>query len=222
MKELQTVALGLVVVFLDVGSPDWVADPIGWVLVLVGIAAVKERLSDYGYLLVTAWVCLTLSVVTWPPDSVPTLDETLGWVFSLPTLAFCYMLADSLTDVTRPDLATRFRVICWIYVLVTLLPLLPLLLDWEWVATPAQVLAILVNVVLVISLFSASDEGAVLPADGESAEDPKVGQRGTSSGSKGRSRSTPDSTKAKVATAADKTKERAAKPEAAGEGKHKA
>jgi hypothetical protein len=206
MKELQTVALGLAIVFIDVGDPDWVADPVGWLLVLVGIAAAKEQLSDYGYLLVTAWVCLALSVVIWPPDSVPTLDETLGWMFSLPTLAFCYMLADSLTDATVPDLATRFRVISWLYALVTVLPLFALLLDWEWLETPAQVLVILAHVVLVLSLFSASDDDAVAPARGEAADDRKAGSR--SSGPQDRS-GTSGSTKAKVATAADRTKERA-------------
>jgi hypothetical protein len=206
MKELQTVALGLAIVFIDVGDPDWVADPVGWLLVLVGVAAVKERLSDYGYLLVTAWVCLALSVVTWPPDSVPTLDETLGWVFSLPTLAFCYMLADSLTDATVPDLASRFRVIAWIYALVTVLPLLALLLDWEWLETPAQVLVVLAHVVLVLSLFSASDDDAVPPARAEATDDRKAGSRSSGSQDSG---GAPAGTKAKVATAADRTKERA-------------
>jgi hypothetical protein len=163
VKELQSVALGLIVVFLDLppDGPDWVADPIGWLLVLVGIAAVREQLTDYGYLQVTAWVCLALSVVTWPPDSVPYLDDTLGWAFSLPTLAFCYLLADSLTDVTEPDLAQRFRVLCWMYALVAALPLLVLLAGWEWLETPSRVLTILVHVVMVISLFGASDEDAV-------------------------------------------------------------
>ena len=46
MKELQTVALGLIVVLVDVGDPDWVADPLGWLLILVGIAGVRAELPD--------------------------------------------------------------------------------------------------------------------------------------------------------------------------------
>ena len=161
VKELQSVALGLTVVFVDVGSPDWVADPLGWLLVLVGIAAVKDRLTDYGYLQLTGWVCLALSVVTWPPDAVPALDHTLGWLFSLPTLAFCFLLADSLTDVTEQGLSRRFRAISWLYALVTVLPLLPLLLDWERLSTPMQVVTVFAQVVLVISLVNACDEDAV-------------------------------------------------------------
>src|SRR3712207_3953408 len=42
--------MGLVIVFLDVGSNgwDWVADPVGWVLVLMGLAPVKELLPGHG------------------------------------------------------------------------------------------------------------------------------------------------------------------------------
>jgi hypothetical protein len=201
VKELQSVALGLAVVFLDYGDPDWVADPIGWLLVLVGIAAVKERLTDYGYLQVTAWVCLVLSVVTWPPDSVPTLDETLGWVFSLPTLAFCFLLADSLTDVTQESLSQRFRTIAWVYALVTVLPLLALL-GWEWLETPARVLTIVIHVVMVLSLFSAADEDSVLPA-------PAQGGEATTTTDTADSGSGTRSGKQAPAEAADKTKDRA-------------
>ena len=169
MKELQSVALGLTVVFVDWGSPDWVADPLGWLLVLVGIAAVKDRLTDYGYLQLTGWVCLALSVVTWPPEAVPALDDTLGWLFSLPTLAFCFLLADSLTDVTEQGLSRRFRAISWLYAIVTVLPLLPLLLGWERLSTPAQVVTVVAQVVLVVSLVSASDEDAVRSEEQPSA-----------------------------------------------------
>lgn len=165
VKELQTVALGLIIVFLDVGSPDWVADPIGWLIVLVGIASGKEQLSDYGYLALTGWVCLGLAVVTWPPESVPHLDSTLGYVFSLPTIAFCFMLSDSLTDVTRPEVAGRFRVLCWAYAVVTVLPLVVLLMEWDSLQTPATILAIVVNVAFVLALFSASDEDALAATD---------------------------------------------------------
>ena len=171
MKELQSVVLGLIVVFVDAGSPDWVADPLGWILVLVGIAAVKDRLTDYGYLQLTGWVCLALSVVTWPPDAVPALDDTLGWMFSLPTLAFCFLLADSLTDVTEQGLSRRFRAISWLYAIVTVLPLLPLLLGWERLSTPAQVVTVIAQVVLVISLVNASDEDAVLSEEQTAAAD---------------------------------------------------
>jgi hypothetical protein len=171
VKELQTVALGLLLVFLDLGSPDWVADPLGWLLVLVGIASAREHLSDYGYLALTGWVCLALSVVTWPPESVPHLDATLGWLFSLPTLAFCFMLADSLTDATRHDVAGRFRAQSWAYAAIAVLPLVIILMEWEPLETPAVVLTYLVHVVFVLSLLSASDEDALRTEDAEARPD---------------------------------------------------
>ncbi len=189
MKELQTVALGLIVVFVDVGDPDWVADPLGWLLILVGIAALKEKLPDYGYLQLTAWVCLALAVVTWPPDSVPTLDTALGWIFSLPTLAFCYLLADSLYDVTVPNLAAWFRLICWSYAVVAFLPLLPLVAGWDWLETPATFLAIGLNAIFVITLFTAAGDDAVPE---ESGKDKPQG-----SGSEKSSSSTTSSAEAK-------------------------
>jgi hypothetical protein len=187
VKELQTVALGLVVVFIDVGNPDWVADPVGWLLVLVGIAAVKDRLTDYGYLQVTGWVCLALSIVTWPPDALPALDEAMRWLFNLPTLAFCFLLADGLSDATGPGLARRFRTISWAYGVVTVLPLLPVVLAWEWLSTPAQVLAVVVNVVLVLSLLQASGDDAVRAphdAGAQTGDDDADTQRASGEGGK--------------------------------------
>ena len=201
MKELQTVALGLIVIFVDLGDPDWIADPLGWLLVLVGIAGVKQEVPDYGYLAVTAWVCLALSVVTWPPDSVPTLDATLGWVFSLPTLAFCYLLSDSLYDVTVPRVAQWFRLICWCYALVAVLPLLPLLVDWGWLETPTTVLTIGLHALFVFALFGAAGDDAVPEA--------------TSSSSTG---SAAESAKATVAGAATAAKDAAKKATSASSG----
>ena len=92
--------MGLVIVFLDVGSGgwDWIADPFGWVLVLFGLAPLKERLPAHRGAVVSAWVCLVVSVIILPPDSVDTIDPTLGWLFSLPTIAFCFVLCDALDD----------------------------------------------------------------------------------------------------------------------------
>ena len=43
MAALQTVAMGLVLVFLDVQPSgwDWIPDPLGWVLVLLGLSGLK-------------------------------------------------------------------------------------------------------------------------------------------------------------------------------------
>ena len=79
VKELQTLALGLVIVFVDVSTPDWVADPIGWVLVLVALAAVREQLPDYRQVSLAGWTSLALSVVTWPEGMRSRASQTLIW-----------------------------------------------------------------------------------------------------------------------------------------------
>lgn len=170
MKELQTLALGLVVVFLDVSTPDWIADPLGWVLVLVALAAMKDRLPDYRQVSLAAWVSFGLSVLTWPSGSVVHLDGWLGLLFSLPTLAFCYLLSDSLRDVTEPGRAGWFRAFCWAYALLVLLPGAIYGLDQDWLGTPTAVLAVAVNIGFVVALFSASDEDAYRPLAGDAGD----------------------------------------------------
>lgn len=176
--------MGLVIVFLDVGSGgwDWVADPVGWVLVLMGLAPAKERLPAYAGLAGSAWVCLAVSVLTLSPDSIDTIDPTLGWLFSLPTLAFSFLLCDSLADVTDGSLALRFRWLRVVFVVVAILPGLVYLGGLEWLTVPAAVAAVLANVVLVFSVWAAGSE-----EDGEEDgwrrdRDTKPTPRRTSSG----------------------------------------
>lgn len=160
MSSLQTVAMGLVIVFLDVGSDgwDWIADPVGWVLVLMGLAPVKERLPAYAGVAGSAWVCLVVSVLTFPPDSVDIIEPTLGWLFSLPTIAFCFLLSDSLADVTEGGLATTFRWLRVVYVLVGVLPGLVYLGGLDSLTVPAAVAAVVANVALVLAVWAAGDD----------------------------------------------------------------
>ena len=57
--------------------------------VLLGLSAIREVVPNHRGLVITAWVCLAVSVIIYPPDSVATLDDSLGWVFSLPTVVWC-------------------------------------------------------------------------------------------------------------------------------------
>ncbi len=171
MKELQTLALGLVIVFVDVSTPDWVADPIGWILVLVALAAVRDQLPDYRQVSLAGWTSLALSVVTWPEGSVAHLDGWLELLFSLPTLAFCFLLCDSLRDVTTPEHSARFRWLGWAFALLVLAPVAIYGLEWQWLSTPATVAAVVVNLSLVLVLIGASDEDAHLPLTGPSEDE---------------------------------------------------
>jgi len=182
VKELQTLALGLVIVFVDVSTPDWVADPLGWVLVLIALAAVRDRLPDHRQVALAGWTSLALAVVTWPESSVAHLDGWLELLFSLPVLAFCFLLCDSLRDVTTPAHATRFRLLCWSYALLVLAPVAIYGLDWDWLQTPATVFAVVVNLALVLVLVGASDEDAYVPAASVGTEPGDEGAEGDEDG----------------------------------------
>ena len=177
MKELQTLALGLVIVFVDVSTPDWIADPLGWILILIALAAVREQLPDYRQVSLAGWTSLALSVVTWPESSVAHLDGWLELLFSLPVLAFCFLLCDSLIDVTTPEHASRFRALCWTFALLVLAPVAIYGLDWQWLQTPATVIGVIANVVLVLVLVGASDEDAYVPAGGSPDEEPEESEK---------------------------------------------
>lgn len=172
VKELQTLALGLVIVFVDVSTPDWVADPVGWVLVLIALAAVRERLPDHRQVSLAAWTCLALSVVTWPEGSVAHHDGWLEILFSVPTLAFCFLLSDSLHDVATASHRPRFTALCWAYALLVVAPVLVYGFDQDWLGTPTSLLAVAVDVALVLVLVGASDEDAYDPrGDGSASRD---------------------------------------------------
>lgn len=153
--------MGLVIVFVDAGSGgwDWVPDPVGWILVLMGLPPLKERLPAYPGVLGSAWVCLAVSVLTIPPDSVDTIAPTLGWLFSVPTLAFCFLLCDSLADVVDRSLAIRLKVLQVVFVVVGVLPGLVYLAGFEWLTAPTAVVAVLANITLVLSVWAAGDDG---------------------------------------------------------------
>lgn len=157
-QALQTVAMGLVIVFVDAGRGgwDWVADPLGWILVLAGLAPLRDRLPSRDGLLWLGAACLALSVFVFPPTSVANVEESLGWAFSLPTLVFCFVLCDALADVLTGSLATVFTTLRTLFLVVAVLPVLVFGASWGGLTIPTAVLAVGVNVALVLALWQAS------------------------------------------------------------------
>jgi hypothetical protein len=160
MAALQTVAMGLVLVFLDVQPSgwDWIPDPLGWVLVLLGLSGLKELLPNHTGIAVTAWLCLVVDILVWPPGSVAKVDDSIGWLFGVPTIAFCFLVCDALTDLTEGTPEAVFRWLRNGYVVVAVLPLLVFWVGLDWLTLPSTVVAVVTNVALVLALWSAGDE----------------------------------------------------------------
>ena len=103
MKPLHAVALGLVIVALyaRAGDFDLLPDPAGWLLVLVGLKVLTDRVDlaltgvlwVLGIGAVLASAALTVpSVRSWFEDAEP----AVGWAVDVPALAFCGLLCHAL------------------------------------------------------------------------------------------------------------------------------
>ncbi|RYP83811.1 hypothetical protein EKO23_18095 [Nocardioides guangzhouensis] len=104
MTPLQRIAMGLVVVVLDtVGGYDLLPDPLGWLLVLWGVAALPG--TERGAPRAAAVVAGLVSVAGYPPavhDRVADAEPALRWALDLPDLVFVLVLARGLHRLARP------------------------------------------------------------------------------------------------------------------------
>ena len=164
--------MGLVIVYLVAGLDGWdlLADPAGWLLVLLGLAGLKDQLPGHGAVTGAALVSLVAATLTWVPDwaigRAVREDESLGWLVSLPALAFGYLLADSLGARLPAPWTSRFTLLKWGFVLAAALPVLIYGAGWDWLVPPTGLLVFVVDVLLVWWLWSAARVPAVAaPSD---------------------------------------------------------
>lgn len=167
MTALQTVVMGLVIVYLDVPPDgfDWVADPFGWLLVILGLAPLKGALPNHVGLTVTAWICLAFAIVSWPEGSPATLSPAIGWLFSIPTLAWCFLISDAVADATEGRLRLVMLALRNAFVVVAALPGLVYLAGADWLSVPAEVLILVANVLLLVALWAASSRPGLAEED---------------------------------------------------------
>lgn len=116
--------MGLVLVVLNapVGNPglDLIPDPVGWILVLVGVVQLPERLAHRTLLKVLASLALVVSALLWVPDlarELLSLQESFRWVLDLPTPLFVVLLALSVGAAAERGADARART-WWRVVLV--------------------------------------------------------------------------------------------------------
>lgn len=131
MLPLQSIAMGLVVIALTarMRGYDVLADPAGWVLVLVGVRGLKE--AGGGLLFGAAVLASAISVVLWFPASQSFLDgqdPSLRWAANLPQLGFVALLCHHLAR--RSAVAGDVRAVRWLrtaLVLTAVVAVLPVL-----------------------------------------------------------------------------------------------
>lgn len=162
MLPLQSVAMGLVIVALSArfGGYDALADPVGWLLVLLGLRRMPAlpRLRD---VLVLAGLALAVSCVVWWPATSAWLDDqhpSLRWALTLPQLGAQLLLAHALASAARTtgdDAAARWlRLVPGAVVVVGLLPVLVFATGSDRLEAWSYVAAALVAIWVVWLLFS--------------------------------------------------------------------
>jgi hypothetical protein len=129
VKTLQAVAMGLVIVLLTaaVNGYDLLADPVGWLLVLVGLSALP--VPQRGALQGLATLSLLVSVVLWFPgvrDALNVTDLALAWAAGLPELVTLIVLAHALAQAALlaadRSAATWLRTARTLLIVVAVLP----------------------------------------------------------------------------------------------------
>ena len=102
MRPLQSIAMGLVIVALSApiaGGYDALPDPLGWVLVILGVRGLPADLPRRDAIVRLAWLAAAVSVPLWWPgvtDAAYGTNPSLGWALSLPQLGFAAVLCHSL------------------------------------------------------------------------------------------------------------------------------
>lgn len=154
MLPLQKVAMGLVIVVVDpsFGGWDGLPDPLGWVLVLLGLAALTDRVDGARTLTLTAWVALAVALGTYPPAVTDHLGASYGWLLSLPQVVFCALACRAFAPYAE-DRAGRLRWLFWAFVVVGVAPVVVLGGGVEALLVPAAGLAVLSASYLVYQLF---------------------------------------------------------------------
>ena len=163
MKPLQSVAMGLVIVALSArfGGYDALADPAGWVLVLLGVSRLPAGLPQRGTLLGLAAVAGVVAAVVWSPSVTAAMydaDASLAWAANLPQIAFsallCQVLYGRALDADDPGPARWLATTRTALVVVGLLPVLVFGAHESRLEVPSYLAAGAVALLLIWLLFA--------------------------------------------------------------------
>lgn len=138
---------------------DALADPFGWLLVVLGVRTLRSADKTFD---ASWWAALTagaVSVPLWIPQLNHHLDDPSRWALSLPQLVFCFLLTRAAARLAAeqqpPDryVASRFGILTWAFALLAVLPPIAIGGDVEAFDSAVIGFALLVNVVFVYYLF---------------------------------------------------------------------
>lgn len=165
MRPLQSVAMGLVIVLLAprLAGYDALPDPLGWALVLLGLAGLPVDLERRRVLVGLAATALVVAVPLWWPGTAEALYDahpSLGWAANLPQLGFAALL--SLVLGRRAGTAGDRRAATWGrtaatgFVVTAVLPVLVFGGEVGGLELPAYLFATLTLILLICLLFAWS------------------------------------------------------------------
>lgn len=159
MTPLQKVAMGLVLTLADpdIRGYDAVPDVLGWVLVVLGLLGLKDRVALSG-LMPLAIVAGVVSLGLIRFDWLEGLPESTGWLLSLPQLVFSLVLCGEVARLVGPDVAKRLRGLRWAFLVAAVGPVLLYGGGIDVLLVPLAVIAVAANVYLVYLLFRSSAE----------------------------------------------------------------
>jgi len=173
MTPLQKVAMGLVIVIVDARFEDFdaVPDVLGWVVALVGLRDLRERLDGVGWLLFAAAMSTAVAGAELWPGAMDSLDKSTGWFLSLPQLLFSVLMCQAMTvlaEVDDPATARRFGWLRWVFGALMLAPAVGYGGGVEAVVKGGELVTIAANVYLVYLLFKVSRQPyATAPAEAD-------------------------------------------------------
>lgn len=149
--------MGLVVVVLtaNFGGWDGLPNPLGWLLVLLGVRAARDHLPSVTSLTVLGWIALAVSVITYPPAATKELDPAATWLLDLPQVAFEVVLCSALATVLGAQ-GRWFRTLMWVLVFVGAGPAIAIGSDDAQIADIVETTFVLGQITLIWMLFSRS------------------------------------------------------------------
>lgn len=151
--------MGLVITLVDaiIAGYDAVPDVLGWVLVVMGLHELRDRM-DVSTLIPLSVIAGLVSLVGFLPELLEELPESSGWLMSLPQIVVSFLLCIEVASLVGESLARKLRGLRWFFVIAAFGPVLLFGGGLQVLLIPLALLSVAANVYLVYLLFRASTE----------------------------------------------------------------